>query len=117
MKTLIIRTASILVIPLGMILLQISLGSAAYANADTSKTGACENIPPARPTGGASLVRLLALQECYKTLPQSTVQQSSSTGACGNIPPARPTGGATLTRLLALQQCYKENSRTSTPSQ
>ncbi|PMB10721.1 hypothetical protein CEN49_03420 [Fischerella thermalis CCMEE 5273] len=115
MKILIIRTTFILAIPLGMVLLQIPLSSAVYANADTSKTGACENILPARPTGGASLARLLALQKCYKGLPKTTVQQFSSTGVCANIPPARPTGGASLARLLALQQCYKENSRTTTP--
>ncbi|WP_337884473.1 hypothetical protein [Fischerella thermalis] len=117
MKTLVIRTASILAIPLGIALLQVSLGSAVYANADTSKTGACENIPPARPTGGATLARLQALQECYKGLPQGTVtvEQSSSTRTCANIYPARPTGGATSARLQALQRCYRETSQTTTP--
>ncbi|RAM50013.1 MAG: hypothetical protein C6Y22_19685 [Hapalosiphonaceae cyanobacterium JJU2] len=115
MKTLVIRTTSILTIPLGIALLQVSLGSAVYANADILKTGACENIPLARPTGGASLARLQALQECYKGLPQDTVQQSSSTGICANIPLAEPTGGATSARLQALQQCNKEMSQTTTP--
>jgi hypothetical protein len=113
MKILVIRTASILAIPLGIALLHLSF-SAAYANADTSKTGACENIPPARPTGGASLARLQALQECYKGLPQGTVQQSSKTEACANISPAQPTGGATSARLQALQRCYKEISPQTT---
>ncbi len=86
----------------------IGTSNVSHLNADTSKTGACENIPPARPTGGASLARLQALQECYKGLPQGKVQQFSRTGACANIPPAEPTGGATSARLQALQRCYKE---------
>ncbi|MDM9580506.1 hypothetical protein [Nostoc sp. GT001] len=114
MKIPVIRTASILAIPLGIALLHVSLGSAAYGNADTSKTGVCENIPPARPTGGASLARLQALQKCYKGLPQGTVQQSSKTGACANILPAEPTGGATSARLQALQRCYEEISPQTT---
>lgn len=113
MKTLIIRTASILAIPLGIALLDASLASTAYGQQDAlRRKQVCESIPPARPTGGATLKRMQALQECYKQISQDTTQSSVkegstqfNTGGC-QIPPARPTGGATLTRLEAMQQCH-----------
>lgn len=111
MKTLIIRTASLLAIPLSIALLNVSLGSTAYGQQDASKKQACESIPAARPSGGATLERMRALQECYKNLPQSPIQSSvrkdsvqSNTGGC-QISPARPTGGATVLRLERTQQC------------
>ncbi|GAA6620382.1 hypothetical protein [Scytonema sp. NUACC26] len=59
MKALIILTAFILTIPLGIALFQVSVSSFAYAKeVNQSNTLACESIPPARPTGGASSTRL-----------------------------------------------------------
>ncbi|MBD2605776.1 hypothetical protein H6G81_14925 [Scytonema hofmannii FACHB-248] len=107
MKTLFISGAFILAIA--------SLGSTAFAQENRSNTSICNSIPPARPTGGATAVRLQALEQCYKGLPQGTIQ-SSITGVCAFVPPARPTGGATVARLEALQRCDKELSQTTTPS-
>ncbi|YAF96824.1 MAG: hypothetical protein AB3A66_03885 [Nodularia sp. CChRGM 3473] len=111
MKTLIIRTASLLAIPLGIAVLNVSLSSTAYGQQDASKKQVCKSISPARPTGGATLQRMQALQECYKNIPQNPIQSSvkedsaqSNTGGC-QITPARPTGGGTMLRLEAIQRC------------
>ena len=111
MKMFIIRTASFLALPVGIALLNVSLGSTAYGQQSASNKQVCESIPPARPTGGATLQRMQALQECYKNIPQNPIQSSvredsaqSNTGGC-QIPLARPTGGATMLRLEAMQQC------------
>lgn len=99
MKMFIIRTASFLALPVGIALLNVSLGSTAYGQQSASNKQVCESIPPTRPTGGATLQRMQALQECYKNLPQRSIQSSvkedsrqSNTGCC-QITPTRPTGG------------------------
>ncbi|NMF61670.1 hypothetical protein DP113_33245 (plasmid) [Brasilonema octagenarum UFV-E1] len=119
MKTLIIRATSILAIPLGIALLHTSSGSTAYGSVSESTVKACESIPPARPTGGATAARLQVLQQCNNRLQQSTPttestgqptteksqnMNKSNTRGCA-IPPARPTGGGTTERLQAIQQC------------
>ncbi|KYC34862.1 hypothetical protein WA1_49990 [Scytonema hofmannii PCC 7110] len=119
MKALVIRTAFILTIPLDIALFQVSVSSFAYAkDVNQSNTSACESIPPARPTGGASSTRLQTMQQCYKRFQQSTPTgatnqttigiprqvDGSKTGDCV-IPPARPAGGAIMERLQALQRC------------
>ena len=64
MKTLFISGAFLLAIA--------SLGSTAFAQENRSNTSICNSIPPARPTGGATVVRLEALQRCDKELSQTT---------------------------------------------
>lgn len=66
----------------------------------------CDSIPSARPTGGATSIRLQVLQQCYKNTPPSTIQ--SVIEGC-ELSPARPTGGATLARLKILQECFRKN--------
>ncbi|MCW5318574.1 hypothetical protein GTQ43_34190 [Nostoc sp. KVJ3] len=60
MKMFIIGTASFLALPVGIALLNVSLGSTAYGQQSASNKQVCESIPPARPTGGATLQRLEA---------------------------------------------------------
>lgn len=121
MKTIIIRSASIFAIPFGLAVLSNAFSSSVYAqsqeftNTNTQQqssfsNSACNSIPPARPTGGATSTRLQVLQQCYKKTPRGTIQ--SAAGVC-DLPPARPTGGATLRRLEALQECYRKMSQGS----
>jgi|GEM_PF-5644201 len=71
-----------------------------------SRSSVCDSVPSARPTGGATSIRLQVLQQCYKNTPPSTIQ--SAVGGC-ELTPARPTGGATLARLQILQECFRKN--------
>ena len=64
MKMFIIGTASFLALPVGIALLNVSLGSTAYGQQSASNKQVCESLPPARPTGGATLQRLEAMQQC-----------------------------------------------------
>ncbi len=45
---------------------------------------ACQSIPPARPTGGASMVRMEALQECYKAVEKEFPAVSTSAHTLSN---------------------------------
>lgn len=121
MKTIIIRSVSIFAIPFGLTMLSAAFIPGAYAqsqefpNTNTQQqsnfsSSACNSVPPARPTGGATSTRLQVLQQCYKNTPKGTIQ--SATGVC-DLPPARPTGGATVTRLQVLQECYRKMSQGS----
>ncbi|BDA73969.1 hypothetical protein CAL7716_081350 [Calothrix sp. PCC 7716] len=121
MKTIIIRSVSIFAIPFGLAVLSNAFSSSVYAqsqefpNTNTQQqnsfsNSACNSVPPARPTGGATSTRLQVLQQCYKNTPRGTIQ--STAGVC-DLPPARPTGGATLRRLEALQECYRKMSQGS----
>ncbi|GJD19972.1 hypothetical protein RIVM261_049280 [Rivularia sp. IAM M-261] len=118
MNRLIIRGASILAVSLGIAFTNASFNSTASAqqqelpntstSSNRSNTNICNSVPPARPTGGATLTRILVLQECYKNIAKGTIQ--SATGVC-DLPQAKPTGGATSTRMQVLQECYRERLR------
>lgn len=119
MKTIIIRSVSIFAIPFGLTMLSAAFIPGAYAQSQelpntqqqsSFSSSACNSVPPARPTGGATSTRLQVLQQCYKNTPKGTIQ--SATGVC-DLPPARPTGGATVTRLQVLQECYRKMSQRS----
>ena len=120
MKTLVVRGTSIFVIPLGLALFSAIFNAAVYAqsqelpNSNTQQSDSnsivCNSIPAAKPTGGATSIRLKVLQQCYKNTPRGTIQ--SATVSC-ELPPARPTGGATLTRLQILQECDRKMSQGS----
>ncbi len=79
MKKIIIRSASIFAIPLGLVLSNTTFSPAVYAqsqelpNTNTQKNSSnnsvCDSVPPARPTGGATSIRLQVLQQCYKNTP------------------------------------------------
>ncbi|RUT01575.1 hypothetical protein DSM106972_066720 [Dulcicalothrix desertica PCC 7102] len=116
MKTIIIRSASIFTIPLGLALFNAVFSTAVYAqsqelpNTSTQQQSsfsrsACDSVPPAQPTGGATSLRLQVLQQCYKNTPRGAIQ--SAAGGC-ELPAARPTGGATVTRMQMLQECNRK---------
>ncbi len=108
MKTLIIGTAFILAMSTTSNAYA-SFDSAAYGKADGLNTGACQSIPPARPSGGATMQRIQAMQRCnigVRQFPkQSNTVDGLNTGACQSIPSARPSGGATMQRIQAMQRC------------
>lgn len=77
MKKFVIGTAFVLAIPVASFA-NVSFGSAAYAkNVDSSRTGNCQFVPPARPSGGATRERIAALEKCNEAL--ASEQQTPST--------------------------------------
>jgi hypothetical protein len=84
MKFSFIPTAFTLTLSLGTTLLTASFTNSAYA-LDESKTGVCE-IPQARPTGGNTLQRMLAMQVCDQV--QLNQQQELTTTPIKKANPA-----------------------------
>ncbi|BDA76173.1 hypothetical protein CAL7716_103390 (plasmid) [Calothrix sp. PCC 7716] len=83
MKTIIIRSVSIFAISFGLTMFSAAFIPGAYAqsqefpNTNTQQqsnfsSSACNSVPPARPTGAATLRRLEALQECYRKMLQGS---------------------------------------------
>ncbi len=65
MKKFFFSTACAIFIPCGINFLEAPFNSTAYA-LNNSKMTICE-VPPARPTGGNTLARMLAIQACEQT--------------------------------------------------
>ena len=77
MKRFVIGTVFVLAIP-AIGFTNTFFGSAAYAeNSNRSNKGACQSIPPARPTGGGTRERIAAMKKCDAA--RASEQQMPST--------------------------------------
>ncbi|AFZ33456.1 hypothetical protein B1A85_15975 [Chroococcidiopsis sp. TS-821] len=81
----------------------VSFEPTAFANTSSSHARTCQNIPIAEPSGGATRIRLQAIERCNKGSQQFT--KTHRRKMCQSASIAEPTGGATRVGIRAMNNC------------